>query len=89
MIRSFADPETERVWHEQGSRRLPAWSPNLGKRLVKASASAAASDFAALRTLREQLGQRFRGGVVLYLGDRMVPFGEQLWLAPLPVLWAP
>lgn len=23
MIRSFADPETERVWHEQGSRRLP------------------------------------------------------------------
>jgi uncharacterized protein len=56
---------------------------------VKASATAAASDFAALRTLREQLGQRFRGGVVLYLGDRMVPFGEQLWLAPLPVLWAP
>jgi predicted AAA+ superfamily ATPase len=56
---------------------------------VKASATAAASDFAALRTLREQLGQRFRMGVVLYLGDRLVPFGEQLWLAPLPVLWAP
>jgi predicted AAA+ superfamily ATPase len=54
---------------------------------VKASATAAASDFKALRTLREQLGQRFRGGVVLYLGDRMVPFGEQLWLAPLQVLW--
>jgi predicted AAA+ superfamily ATPase len=56
---------------------------------IKANATAAASDFTALRTLREQLGQRFRGGVVLYLGNRMVPFGEQLWLAPLPVLWAP
>lgn len=24
MIRSFADRETERVWQEEGSRRLPA-----------------------------------------------------------------
>ena len=56
---------------------------------VKASASVGASDFAALKTLRNQLGQLFRAGVVLYLGDQVVPFGDKLWLVPLPALWAP
>ena len=55
---------------------------------IKASATVAAADFAAIRALREQLGTRFRAGVVLYLGDRVVPFGDQLWLAPLSTLWA-
>ena len=32
---------------------------------VKASATVAASDFAALKTLRDQLGQQFRAGGVL------------------------
>ena len=56
---------------------------------VKASATVGASDFAALTTLRDQLGQLFRAGVVLYLGDQIVPFGDNLWLVPLPMLWAP
>lgn len=54
---------------------------------VKVSASAAASDFAALQTLRDQLGKRFIAGVVLYTGDQLIPFGEKLWLVPLPALW--
>lgn len=54
---------------------------------VKASASVAASDFAALQELRNQLGKRFATGVVLYLGDRVVPSGDKLWLVPLPALW--
>ena len=58
--------------------RLPAWSPNLG-----------ASDFSALRWLREQLGKRFRSGVVLYLGDQTVPYGDQLTLVPVSALWSP
>ena len=56
---------------------------------VKASATLAASDFAALKALRDQLGKQFRIGVVLYLGDRAVPSGDKLWLVPLPALWAP
>ncbi|MCX6902043.1 MAG: ATP-binding protein [Verrucomicrobia bacterium] len=56
---------------------------------VKASATIAASDFAALKALREQLGKQFRAGVVLYLGDQIVPFGDKLWLVPIPALWAP
>ena len=56
---------------------------------VKGSATVAASDFAALKALREQLGRQFKGGVVLYLGEKIVPFGDNLFLLPLPVLWTP
>jgi hypothetical protein len=55
---------------------------------VKAGATVAASDFAALQALRDQLGKRFRAGVVLYTGDQLVPFGDKLWLVPLPALWS-
>ena len=54
---------------------------------VKGGATVGASDFAALQELRDQLGKRFRAGVVLYQGEQVVPFGDKLWLAPLPLLW--
>jgi hypothetical protein len=56
---------------------------------IKASATVTASDFTALQALRDQLGKRFQAGIVLYLGDNVVPFGDKLWLVPLPALWAP
>ena len=56
---------------------------------VKASVTVTASDFAALQALRDELGKQFHVGTVLYLGDQIVPFGDKLWLVPLPVLWAP
>lgn len=56
---------------------------------VKASATVGASDFSALQGLREQLGKRFRSGVVLYLGDQTVPYGDQLTLVPVSALWSP
>lgn len=55
---------------------------------IKASATVTASDFTALQALRDQLGKRFHAGIVLYLGDHIVPFGDKLWLVPLPALWA-
>jgi len=55
---------------------------------VKASATVAGSDAAALEALRDQLGGQFRAGAVLYPGDRLVPFGDRLWLVPLSMLWA-
>ena len=55
---------------------------------VKAGATVGASDFSALRQLRDRLGPRFRAGVVLYLGEDALPFGERLWLAPVSALWA-
>jgi predicted AAA+ superfamily ATPase len=56
---------------------------------VKAGATMGASDFTAIKTLRDSLGKRFRAGIVLYLGDQVVPFGDKLWLAPVQALWAP
>ena len=56
---------------------------------VKGSATVTASDFVALQALHDQLGKQFRTGIVLYLGDRVIPFGEKLWLVPVPALWAP
>jgi len=55
---------------------------------VKASATVGASDFAALQTLRDQLGKRFQSGIVFYLGNQVIPFGDKLWLVPLPTLWS-
>jgi len=55
---------------------------------VKASATVGEKDFAGLRYLREKLGKRFKGGVVLYLGSDTLPFGERLAAVPLQGLWA-
>lgn len=55
---------------------------------VKASATIAASDFAALEALQREVGEQFRAGVVLYLGEKIVPFGDRLRLVPVRVLWA-
>lgn len=45
--------------------------------------------FAALQSLRDELGKQLRAGVVLYLCDQIMPFGDKLWLILLPALWAP
>jgi predicted AAA+ superfamily ATPase len=55
---------------------------------VKASATVKDRDFAGLRYLREKLGARFKGGVVLYAGSDTLPFGERLAAVPLQGLWA-
>lgn len=54
---------------------------------VKASATVGPSDFSGLKALRDQVGERFRTGVILYLGDQILPFGDDLWLLPVEALW--
>lgn len=54
---------------------------------VKAAASVQAQDFKAMRLVAEAAGPRFRQGVVLYDGDRVIPFGDSLYAAPLSCLW--
>lgn len=54
---------------------------------VKSAASAASSDFRGLRHLRDKLGPRFKGGVLLYTGEYTVPFGDRLAAVPLCGLW--
>jgi uncharacterized protein len=54
---------------------------------VKASATVRSGDFAGLRKLAAQVGDRFRRGVVLYTGDEAVGFGSGLSALPVHALW--
>ena len=55
---------------------------------VKASATVSSSDFAGLRKLSEAAGKRFTSGLVLYDGNTLIPWGPNLWAAPISSLWA-
>jgi len=55
---------------------------------VKASATPATSDFTGLRYLRDKLGNRFKGGVVLHTGADTLPFGDRLAAVPVAGLWS-
>jgi len=54
---------------------------------VKSSATVSAADFAGMRKLAEACGEKFRQGILLYDHDRVVPFGENMFAAPLSSLW--
>lgn len=54
---------------------------------VKSSASVAASDFRAIEDLEKSLKKDFICGVVLYRGDKIIPFGKNLFALPIQCLW--
>lgn len=56
---------------------------------VKASSNVNQGDFSGLRALAETTGEKFVGGVVLYLGEQRLPFADKLWVLPISVLWEP
>ena len=55
---------------------------------VKSSATVSAGDFSGMRKLAEACGEKFVQGIVLYDHDRVVPFGENMFAAPLSCLWS-
>lgn len=54
---------------------------------VKAAATVSAADFKGLKKLKQDCGDRFAGGVVLYDGENSAGFGEGLYAIPLRWLW--
>jgi len=54
---------------------------------VKTRATVSSDDFKGMRVLADAVGKRFRQGVVLYQGHRVIPFGEKLHAAPISSLW--
>ncbi len=54
---------------------------------AKSAASVSTSDFRGLTRVRDALGERFKGGVVLYTGANSVSFGDRLAAIPLEGLW--
>ena len=57
-------------------------------RLVRGGYPELPGDVKHLQGLRDKLGGSFTAGVVLYLGDRVVPLGERIWALPVSMLWA-
>lgn len=55
---------------------------------VKASATLNNSDFRGLKRFKNISGERFSRGVLLYCGDKVLPFGEGLLAIPISALWA-
>lgn len=55
---------------------------------VKSSATVSAADFSGLRKLADACGDKFVQGMVLYDHDKVVPFGERSFAAPLSSLWS-
>jgi len=55
---------------------------------VKAANSVHEGDFRGIKRLRELLGSQFHAGIVLYDGEHVLPFGDQLLAVPLSALWA-
>lgn len=54
---------------------------------VKASATPKPDDARHLRWLRDNVGDRFRAGYVLHLGDTNLPSGDRIFFTPLSALW--
>jgi predicted AAA+ superfamily ATPase len=54
---------------------------------VKAGATVSYDDLGGLQRLRDKLGDRFKCGVVLYTGERTLPFGDRIWVVPIAALW--
>lgn len=54
---------------------------------IKARATVSKNDFKWLKTLQESLGKRFLRGIVIYTGDQIIPFGDNLTAVPVCLLW--
>lgn len=56
---------------------------------VKAGERVVPADFASLAHLRERVGERFRGGIILHTGTVATDHGDRLLAAPIERLWSP
>lgn len=54
---------------------------------VTQSQTVRGEDFRGLHELAKLAGRRFRVGVILYLGHKVVPFGNNLYAVPMAALW--
>ncbi|GAB6113248.1 ATP-binding protein [Desulfomicrobium salsuginis] len=54
---------------------------------VKASSTVTANDFKGLRKLQQAVENRFAAGIIMYDGEAVVPFGNQLYAVPICCLW--
>lgn len=81
-----------RLFHYRSGRReidlvLESRSGEIACIEVKAAASFGPRDWRALKALRDERGDSFRSGFLLYAGERTLPLGDRLWAVPISALW--
>lgn len=54
---------------------------------VKRAETVSMGDFKGIKVFQELAGKDFIGGIVLYSGKDVAPFGNNLWAVPFSVLW--
>jgi predicted AAA+ superfamily ATPase len=88
------DPRAPRLMHYRTSKGAEidfiaeASDGRIAAVEVKASSNAAESDFRQMARLRDSLGSRFVRGVVLYGGEKSLPYGDRLDAWPVSTLWS-
>lgn len=55
---------------------------------VKATSTPKPADGRHLSWLRDELGDRFIGGIVLHTGARPLPLGDRIVAAPVSSVWS-
>lgn len=55
---------------------------------VKARDAVSAADFKGLNELCKQTENDFICGIVIYRGNKVVPFGNRMWAVPVDAMWA-
>ncbi len=55
---------------------------------VKGRDAVTESDFKGLKELRGQTGGDFICGIVLYRGNKIIPFADSLWAVPVESMWS-
>ena len=54
---------------------------------VKARDAVSEVDFYGLKELHKHIGKDFICGIVLYRGQKTIPFGPRLWAVPIEAMW--
>jgi hypothetical protein len=54
---------------------------------IKASANIDARSFRGLKMLADTAKNRFHRGILLYMGEKVLPFGDRMTAAPISMLW--
>lgn len=54
---------------------------------VKAASTVNDGDFRGLRKLAESVGDRFATGVLLYDGEHVLPFADNMFAIPIASIW--
>ncbi|MGH2644484.1 MAG: DUF4143 domain-containing protein, partial [Chitinophagaceae bacterium] len=54
---------------------------------VKRSETVSSADFKGIETFASFTKKNFKGGIILYSGNSVAPFGKNFWAVPLSILW--